>query len=219
MQDFNHEFAELSDILRKADIIQSWEGTSYQVQDGRVATLNARLGVRPDAHARPVGASFDTAEIEFELRIGEQGGLHDIRQCTAQIVVDGLTQDSQDLRFALHFDRHDPVQTSIELHAHYHWQVGGHRLDGINIAGFLALEAPRFPSHPLDPVLFVDFLLSHFNGRKRTELLNQPEFIRYRRLLFASQETYVLPFFDEISRALATRPFIGTNLWPSLCGE
>lgn len=220
MQDFNHELNELRDLLERADVLGGWTtGFSYQRGDNLAVELNIRLRVRSDAHARPTGAVFDTADIEFQMEVGGECQLDDVAVCTAQVVIDGLSQNGDDLRFALHFDRHDPAQASTELHAQYHWQVGGQRLDGMSITGLLVPEGPRFPSHPLDPVLLVDFVLSHFYGSKRTTLLTNPEYIRYRRLLVASQSRYVTPFFAQILAALAANPFRGTMLWPALSGE
>lgn len=218
MQDFNRELSELRGVLEKADVGLSWkQGYSYQTSDGCRVVLDLVLEIRGDAHARPTGAQFKEAEISFSMTVGNDGGFGDIVDLQAQIVIDALDVDAQLLRFALHFDKHDVSQVSTDLHSHYHWQLGGNRLDECEIKGLLVLEGPRFPSHPLDPILLLDFVLGHFHGEVRSRLLNDPTLIAYSRLLHSSQRRYVAPFFEEIVQAMSKDPFVGTQLWPALC--
>jgi hypothetical protein len=219
MQDFAHDLAELHDLLERAELLRKWIGSPDTLGPRKVVDLILDLAIREDAHARPGGAQFDTAEIEFHMEIGGGCTMQEVNACSAQVVIDGIATDDKPLRFALHFDRHDPSEASTDLHAHYHWQVGGKRMAGLETTGVLHLEGPRFPSHPLDPVLLVDFVLSHFHGGKRADLLTRPEFTRYRNLVYGSQTRYVTPFFKEIGEVLAAEIFQGSVFWPSLTGD
>ena len=123
------------------------------------------------------------------------------------MIIEGIDAAERICKFALHFDRHDPLVSATELHAHYHWQFGGNRLDGQDCGTLLQLQGPRFPWHPLDPVLLVDFVLGHFNGPKRTELMESEGLTRYPRILYNSQTRLVAPFFAELHQALSAAAF------------
>ena len=191
----------------------------YKVDGCLRVDFSARIAVRADAHAKPAGVDFTEAEVELTLKVGGGDGLAAIRTCTAQVVIDGINANGDVCRFALHFDRHDPSLTATDLHAHYHWQVGGDRLDTQELGTVLHLEGPRFPWHPLDPVLLIDFVLGHFHGAKRAELMEEAILTRYPRILYASQTSLVLPFFTSLHEALTTEPFVATPYWPSLCSQ
>ncbi|MFO1150986.1 MAG: hypothetical protein U1E62_21635 [Alsobacter sp.] len=216
MRDFHHDLTELNYLLQRADVLRRWtRGLAYSVDGATRVEFKAEIAIRADAHVRPAGTDLEIAEVELNLVVSDDGA---ITSCSAQVVIDGLASDGGAVRrFALHFDRHPDGQASTELHATYHWQVGGSQLDDMELGNALFLEGPRFPSHPIDPVLLVDFVLGHFNGAKRSELLTQ-HYVRYRRLLHGVQSCFVAPFFAAISAALAAENFEPTGLWPALCG-
>ena len=216
---YDRTFAELQDLLRRADLLKSWNQSSvYKVDDCLRVDFSARIAVRATAHARPAGVDFTDAELELILEMGEGDSLDAIRKCSARVVIDGINAKGDIHRYALHFDRHDPSVAATDLHAHYHWQVGGDLLDAQAFGTVLHLEGPRFPWHPLDPVLLVDFVLGHFHGAKRTELMEAAILTRYPRILYASQTLLVVPFFTALYQALTTDPFVDTPYWP-LCGQ
>lgn len=212
---------ELQDVLQRADIIRNWGPTTvYRLSDGSTRiSFVARIAIRPDAHAKPAGVDFSDADIEFELEIADGHGLDRVRRCSAQVIIEGTDANGELYKFALHFDRHDPAESSIDLHAHYHWQIGGDKLEACNFGTVLQLQSPRFPWHPLDPVLLIDFVLGQFHGGKRVELMTNPAYVRYRRILYISQSSLVEPFFTLIHEALTAQLFTGTTYWPSLCGK
>jgi hypothetical protein len=217
---YHRDLGDLRDLLQRADLLKSWDqGNVYKVDDCLRVDFSARIAIRTDAHAKPAGVEFTEAEVELTLEVADGGGLAGIRTCTAQVVIDGINAECDIVRFALHFDRHDPSLPATDLHAHYHWQMGGDRLDAQEFGTVLHLEGPRFPWHPLDPVLLVDFVLGHFHGAKRAELMEAAILTRYPRILHASQTSFVLPFFTALHKALTTAPFVATPYWPSLCGR
>lgn len=185
---YDRTLAELQDSLQRADLLKSWDqGAAYKVQDCLRVDFSARIAVRADAHAKPTGVDFTEAKVDLTLEVGEGDGLAAIRACSAEVVIDGLNTSGDLCRFSLHFDRHDPSISATDLHAHYHWQLGGDRLETQEFGTVLHLEGPRFPWHPLDPVLLVDFVLGHFHGAKRAELMEAAMLTRYPRILYASQ--------------------------------
>lgn len=216
---FERDLADLKDLLSRADLLQNWgQGVAYSVPGGTRIDFQARISIRGAAHAKPAGVEFSDAAVELELEIHDnENGLDAIKVCSAQVVVDGINDDGEIVRFALHFDRHDPAHTSIDLHSRFHWQVGGDRLEGQTFGTVLHLQGPRFPSHPIDPVLLVDFVLGHFHGAERAKLLASPNLVRYRRILHAAQVSFVAPFFAAVNDALLAGPLEETAYWPSLC--
>lgn len=216
---FDRDLADLQDVLRRADILKQWGPVAVFIRGGRTCIIfSARIAIDSAGHARPPGVSFDEAALELELELDGQEGLARVQVCAAEVVIEGLDEAAEVCRFALHFDRHDPTQISNELHAHYHWQVGGSRLDDRQFGTVMQLGGPRFPWHPIDPVLLVDFVLGHFYGTKRAELMQQGSLVRYPRILFSSQSLFVAPFFAALNAALSANPFCETPYWPSLCG-
>ena len=164
---YDRALAELQDLLRRADLLKSWDQSSvYKVDDCLRVDFSARIAVCASAHAKPAGVDFTEAEVELTLEMGEGNSLEAIRRCSAQVVIDGINARGDILRFALHFDRHEPSLTATDLHAHYHWQVGGDLLDAQEFGTVLHLEGPRFPWHPLDPVLLVDFVSGALSRRQ-----------------------------------------------------
>jgi hypothetical protein len=219
---YNQSLGDLRDILQRADLLKNWSlGQAYSIENGTRTRVDfaARVGIRSDAHAKPAGVEFTDADIELTLEFEEEAELSSVHSCSAQVVVDGLNDKGEIVRFAMHFDRHDPDDVSTDLHAQYHWQVGGDQLEGQQFGTVLQLQGPRFPWHPIDPVLLVDFVLGHFHGGKRSELMQQAGFTRYPRILRASQTQLVAPFFTALHNALNADPFVPTPYWPSLCGD
>ena len=214
---FDQQMAELHELLRRADVLSGWDRAETFIAEGQTRVeFKASIEIRGEAHARPAGAVFADANLELSLAVGPAAGCAAVTECAAQVVIEGLTAQDEELRFALHFDRHEGME-GTDLHSLYHWQVGGSRMDGLHISGALILEAPRFPWHPLDPLLLVDFVLGHFHGAKRTELMTRPDLVRYRRLLKGSQSAFVAPFFQAIAHAMDEDPAIMTPYWPSIC--
>jgi len=217
LQDLN----ELQAILQRADLLRAWHRSNvYPLQNGTTKVeFGARIGVRSDQHARPGGVAFSDAEIELDLSLGEGEGIDRIQQCSAQVTIEGMNEASEVFVYALHFDRHDMTQESIELHSQYHWQVGGDRLEAQNFGTLLQLQGPRFPYHPIDPALLVDFVLGQFNGHKRSELMSEANFIRYPRILYKSQSRFVVPFFNAVQAAFNSNPIAQSPMWPAICLE
>jgi hypothetical protein len=217
LQDLN----DLQSLLQRADLLRAWHRSNvYSLPNGTTKIeFGARIGVRSDQHARPGSVAFSDAVVELDLSVGEGDSLDRIQECSAQVIIEGMNDASEVFMYALHFDRHDATQDSIELHSQYHWQVGGDRLEAQNFGTLLQLQGPRFPYHPIDPALLVDFVLGHFNGHKRSELMSEANFIRYPRILYKSQSNFVVPFFKAVYAAFNSNPIAHCPMWPSVCLE
>ncbi|CDX41187.1 hypothetical protein MPLDJ20_320052 [Mesorhizobium plurifarium] len=216
---FDRDLADLHDLLQRADVLKGWGPNAvFRREDRTCINFAARLAIDTTAHVRPAGTQFDEATLELELELSNDDGLAGVQVCSAQVLIEGLNNAGEICRFALHFDRHEPSQVANELHAHYHWQVGGKQLENQEFGTVFQMAGPRFPWHPIDPVLLVDFVLGHFYGTKRADLMQLSSLIRYPRILYDSQTSFVTPFFADLHQSLSTDPFVATAYWPALCG-
>ena len=100
---------------------------------------------------------------------------------------------------AWHFDLHKYGAAPVgACHPKYHWQFGGWGLKEVSddISGVLVTDAPRLFAPPMDPVLALDFLLSHFNGPEWNYVRNNEP--RYKSVVQNSQARLWKPYFDAI---------------------
>jgi hypothetical protein len=113
-------------------------------------------------------------------------------------VVDLQDGGVQDLRTAWHIDTHVHLE-SRDVHPRFHFQFGGDRLDGIDesIRAILVPEAPRLPMAPMDAVLAVDFVLSHYFGALWKTLRDSNP--QYRRLVHAATLRYWTEYFALVT--------------------
>jgi hypothetical protein len=111
--------------------------------------------------------------------------------------------DTHDLRTAWHVDTHLHTDTfSGSIHPRFHFQVGGQDLAAVDHAmrGAMLLDAPRPALAPLDGVLAVDFVLSHYCGTT-WEILRLDE-ARYGRVRAPSIRRYWQPYYRLLAEAL-----------------
>jgi hypothetical protein len=135
-------------------------------------------------------------------------------------MVDLDNGDVHQLRTAWHVDTHVHLQQR-DIHPRFHFQFGGERLDKIDesIRAILIPEAPRLPILPMDAVLAVDFVLSHYFGALWRELRDSEP--RYRRLIRGATLRYWTEYFAQVTAFMAdpenassTHP--ATKLLPNL---
>lgn len=122
---------------------------------------------------------------------------------------------------AWHFDRHpgncSPPSGPKPAHPRYHFSFGGNRIKAHLLAigmpyfeGLLLLNSPRLTHPPLDGVLAVDFVLSHFAGPKWRILSQQPA---YRRIVSNSQELLWKPYALALNAHWST-DHASKRIWP-----
>lgn len=88
---------------------------------------------------------------------------------------------------AWHLDRHEEGKNlTKELHPLYHLQRGGDKMIpiGDDLGQTMILESPRIAHPPLDIILAIDYLLSHYAGKYWRDLQTNPE---YQRLVREAQ--------------------------------
>lgn len=174
-----------------------------------------RLHLEPQRHCRPRAAdvknlvgvlSVDVQEYVPEATDAVGRSFEHLRvleasfRCDADAVFD---DDIHSLRSTWHVDTHLHAGTpSDSVHPRFHFQVGGEELDGVDttIRGTLMLEAPRPAVAPLDGVLAIDFVLSHYCGGV-WDMLRTLE-ASYNRIRGPSMARYWGPYFRLIADAL-----------------
>ncbi len=179
----------------------------------RIENLQLRLGEQ--RHCRPRTAQVDglvgvlSVNVEEYLpatpdEVGQSFG--HIRRLDARFWCEAdavLGTETHRLRAAWHVDTHVHADTrSSAIHPRFHFQIGGEDLDSIDdrIRGALMPEAPRPATAPLDGILAVDFVLSHYRGVTWDDLRLMDD--RYGRLRAPSMTRYWAPYYRTIAEAL-----------------
>jgi hypothetical protein len=175
-----------------------------------------RIGLEAQRHCRPRAATMenvsglltvtvqeyvpddpDTLGKSFSLLRKLDTDFH----FEAALSVEG---DLHPLRAAWHVDTHLYTgQPTRAVHPRFHFQVGGEKLDDVDllIRGVFMPEAPRVPCAPLDGLLAVDFVLSHYCGESWDTLRDMET--RYRHLRKGPLQRYWRPYFQKLSDGIA----------------
>lgn len=181
----------------------------YEITDLKIQLASQR-------HCRPRAATMDAVSGSLTVSVQEYlpddveavgAGFALLRRLDtdfhfdAELMVDGVPQP---LRAAWHIDTHLHVDTlSDAVHPRFHFQVGGERLDEFDasIRGVFVPEAPRLPSAPLDGILAIDFILSHYCGRDWQALRDLDPSYAYLRK--APMRRYWQPYYQALSDGIA----------------
>ncbi len=181
----------------------------YEITDLRIA-------LEPQRHCRPRAATMDNVSGLLTVKVEEYvpadmnavgSGFPLLRKLDtdfhydAQLLVAG---DPHVIRAAWHLDTHLYTDTNSDsVHPRFHFQVGGERLDDMDhlIRGVFVPETPRMPVAPLDGVLAIDFVLSHYCGSAWGVLRDMDA--TYKQLRKAPMQRYWGPYFRILSDGIA----------------
>jgi hypothetical protein len=182
-----------------------------------------RLVLPPQRHLRPRRAQTDglaanlcvTVE-EYVPRSPHEVGLSFTlaRRVSVDFYFDSVVQlqsgEVHDLRTAWHLDTHVHPE-GRDIHPRFHFQFGGNRLDSIDdaIRAILIPEAPRIAMVPMDAIIAVDFVLSHYFGALWRKLRDTEP--RYRRLLRAATCRYWSEYFAQVAAFINDPENSGAN--------
>lgn len=176
-----------------------------------------RLHLEEQRHCRPRAAEVAALEGRLSVTVEEfvpdcadqvERVYDNVRRLDASFTLDAellVDCDRHPLRSAWHVDTHLFVgEASDGIHPRFHFQLGGKdfaHLDEV-IRGVLLPEAPRLACAPLDGVLAIDFVLSHYAGRTWGELsASEPQYGRLRRPAMAR---YWQPYYRLLADACAS---------------
>ena len=174
-----------------------------------------RLVLPAQRHFRPRKAQTDglhanlcvTVEEYVPTSAGEVGQSFALaRKLAIDFYFDSIVELQEggihELRAAWHVDTH-VYEQGRELHPRFHFQFGGDRLDAIDgdIRAILIPESPRLATVPMDAILAVDFVLSHYFGTLWQQLRESEP--RYRRLIRAASTRYWSEYFAHVTAFMA----------------
>ncbi|MEZ7197710.1 hypothetical protein [Pseudodesulfovibrio karagichevae] len=121
---------------------------------------------------------------------------------------------------AWHLDRHVGEEPTKDIHPLYHFHFGGRHLGelGDDVGRMLITEAPRLPHYPMDAVLGVDYVLSHYAGETWAKLKDDST---YSNFLKPSQDFLMASYARSLNTYFGTQPDERINggacyLWPNL---
>lgn len=171
-----------------------------------------RLNLETQRHCRPRKAVMRDISGLLSVRVEEYvpeaaeevgAGFPLLRTLNTDFVFDVVLEvdgESHPLRSAWHIDTHPYTGTaSRSVHPRFHYQIGGDKLDDIDdrIRGVFLPEAPRMPCAPLDGLLAIDFILSHYCG-EHWALLRDLE-PRYGAVRRPPMRRYWQPYYRELT--------------------
>jgi hypothetical protein len=147
----------------------------------------------------------------FEGSLGEpQCVLDPFTLCELNFVTTCKDLGNTTRTWAFHIDRHiaEPLLGRSyagfdDYHPLYHVQFGGRNVQAAAAGGgFVLLDAPRFLTPPLDPLLAIDLLLSSFAPEAWKNCGREPD---YQAYVSASLRKIWAPFFGELARLMGDR--------------
>ena len=177
---------------------------------------------------RPEGATALTLELSGTICgkcLGDDADEDPLYELGINVVIKGWVKDGKTrkpLTWAWHLDRDKNGGGVGEFcHPAYHFQGGGQKIwemPDFDYGSFLLLESPRNAHHPLDAVLAVDYVVSHFLGDSKWQTLRQDA--TYRRLLDESAKRFLKPYVRSLAVVLSSTNsnsiWNGKLLWPNL---
>ncbi|PTP12093.1 hypothetical protein CWO27_21000 [Vibrio sp. 10N.286.51.C3] len=117
-----------------------------------------------------------------------------------------------------HLDKDIPPQEGdVHNHTHpsYHFQAGGHRVEGLDTGSLLLLGAPRLPHPPMDIFLTIHFVISNFFGKRDfpfvDDLFNDPD---YQDILQRAKERMFTPYFQAFGVNCTHQDFNVEKIFP-----
>jgi len=197
----------------------------YQISD-------LRLNLEGQRHNRPRAATMLDVSGLLSVRVEEYvpasldevgSGFSLLRALDTDFAFDvvlDIDGQSHLLRSAWHIDTHPyPETDSRSVHPRFHYQVGGDKLDEVDheIRGVFLAEAPRVPCVPLDGLLAIDFVLSHYCGE--AWMLMRDIEPRYGVVRRRPMQCYWRPYFQELSACisgLGQPDFAQSQLMPNI---
>lgn len=117
-----------------------------------------------------------------------------------------------------HLDKDIPPMAG-DLHNHihpsYHFQSGGHHVEGLDTGRLLLLGAPRIPHPPMDIFLAIHFVICNFFSRKDfpfIEILFGDT--DYQDILERAKKRMFVPYFQGFSNTSKHRDFNLEKIFP-----
>lgn len=140
-----------------------------------------------------------------------------IKEYSLQLVIVGYA-DKEEYLNCWHLDKDiPPNEGDIHNHTHpsYHFQAGGHRVEGMNTGKLLLLDPPRLPHPPMDIFLAIHFVISNFFGKRDFPFVeNLFEDSDYQDILVRAKKRMFVPYFQAFNTGCTHRDFNVKKIFP-----
>lgn len=188
----------------------------YAIEDLRLNLDNNWKGV-------PKNTEFDNSILTVTVheyvpdRIEHvDRGYENLRIADVDFSMKGICEHSDsevsEIHCAWHLDTHLYKEPAATAHPKHHFQFGGNKVDAIqdNIRGLWLPDTPRVMTLPLDGVLAIDFVLSHYAGKAWSKLNEEAQYLELRRQATTRYwnpiARTIVEFFDAPKQQAATHP-------------
>jgi len=156
-------------------------------EPSNVSTLTATLSV--EIHEK----DLDVTDVSNPIIVNKATrGVE--KKYNLSIEVSGLVEDDTEINKVLsywHLD-YDNNNENEYVHPDFHLTFGGKTMSKIKLGNVLLLPAPRLPHPPMDAILGIDFIISHFIKKDKSyKILNDPQ---YKKAVKSSQERLWKPY-------------------------
>lgn len=222
--DIGHDLRKLAEIISNFQLSTSGDREVYRASGDlqrrvggtdvlSIQLANIDLQIDDKQRFKPAGVELEgrlvaDVVLQQDLDLAANGAaLDSIRENKVTFTIGGTSVHrgtTNQVIAAWHFDRHSYNQATNACHPTYHWQFGGWGLKEVSdsIEGVLVMDTPRLFAPPMDAVLAIDFLLSHFNGPAWQGIRSQTP--GYLDIVRRSQNRLWKPFFTELAAQIAS---------------
>lgn len=153
------------------------------------------LQLRLDDHWKrvPKSAVFDTSALTIRMQEYVPStadlvaaGYPNLRRADVDFSLEGLCEHAEGIaavRSAWHIDTHLYSEPTSTAHPKHHFQFGGDLVEDLdeNVRALWVPDTPRLLTFPLDGILAVDFVLSHYAGKGWMEAQQDQRYLTLRR--------------------------------------
>ena len=190
--------------------------TSTQLEINNVMlTMHKKTSGTIPSEVQSLNISIDCLyDIDLQLDANQ----YDIiSEYSLQLEIIGYVGDKEYVN-CWHLDKDIPPavgNTHNHTHPSYHFQAGGHRVEGLDTGQLLLLGAPRLPHPPMDIFLAVHFVISNFFSKKDypfvESLFEDPD---YQKILGRAKQRMFEPYFHAFKEGCTHQDFNMGKVFP-----
>ncbi|EHU1557209.1 hypothetical protein ACT4Y5_03860 [Acinetobacter baumannii] len=188
--------------------------TKLEIKDV-ILTMHKKTSGTTPSEVKSLKIFIDcTCDIDLQLDANQYDV---ISQYNLQLEIIGYTGDKEYVN-CWHLDKDIPPaagDTHNNTHPSYHFQAGGHRVEGLETGQLLLLGAPRLPHPPMDIFLAIHFVISNYFSKKDypfvQSLFNDLE---YQDILKRAKRRMFDPYFQAFKEGCVHQDFNIGKVFP-----
>lgn len=183
--------------------------------DAKNITVNLSHSVSgtTPVNIRDFSISFDHEFSIDETKDFDKNDLID--KYSFDIQITGFDDNADEYFYSWHLDKNISSAEPKFTHPYYHFQGGGHKLEGKSTGEILLVDFPRLPHPPMDLFLGLHFIINNFVSSKdypkKMDLLNDYD---YQNVIVASQKLVWDIYFNSFSAQCANDDYNFKNVFP-----